>query len=320
LRIVFAGTPAFAADHLEALIESAHEIIAVITQPDKPGKRGKKPLPSPVKIVAEKAGIPVLQPNRLKLADIESLEFDLMIVVAFGQILKPAVLAFPRFGCINVHASLLPRWRGAAPVQRALLAGDTQTGVTLIQMDAGLDTGDMLAKASIAIGNTDTTGDLLRSMAQVGPELLISTMDQLESGRLTAEPQDDTLTCYAPKLEKHEALIEWHHDAIQIDRQVRAFHPDPVAFTYLGDKRIKIHEGSVIETEAHQNPGEVLKVDKDGILIACASSAFNITRVQIPVGKGSILGARDVLNGWTDLLHPGAVFKDSPDGSLKVQP
>lgn len=312
MNVVFAGTPDFAAGHLEALLASHHRVVAVITQPDKPGKRGKKLMPSPVKVTATKAGFECLQPARLRTIDLEELEFDVLVVVAYGQILKPPVLALPKYGCINVHASILPRWRGAAPVQRAILEGDVETGITLIQMDAGLDTGDMLARATVGIASTDTAGSLLTKMLDQGKQSLAETLDLIESGAHKFEPQNDKLACYANKIEKGEALIDWQVDAVQIDRQVRAFHPEPVAYTFLDDKRVKVHAGEPV-TQSNGNAGEILAVDKQGILVGCATGAYLITAIQLPMGKGAILKPGDVLNGWTDQLYAGVRLGNRPD-------
>jgi methionyl-tRNA formyltransferase len=306
LRILFAGTPQFAGRHLQALIDSGLEIVAVITQPDKPGKRGKKLIPGAVKIIGEAAGLPILQPAKLRLTDLEGLSCDVMVVVAFGQILKPDVLAHPRLGCINVHASILPRWRGAAPIQRAILAGDHQTGITLIQMDAGLDTGDMLARDPVNIGDKDTAGTILAKLGERGPPILIETLAQLEAGTITPASQDNDDSCYAHKIEKNEAQIDWTSVADDVDRVVRAFNPDPIAYCFLGDRRIKIHSGCrVTETGP---PSEIIRIGKDGVLVGCGKDSYLIEQIQLPVGKGSILNGQDILNGWTDMLKPGFTF------------
>ena len=310
MKIIFAGTPDFAARHLDALITSSHDVVAVVSQPDRPGKRGKKLVPPPVKQVAEAAGLPVIQPERrLKAADLADIEADIMVVVAFGQILKKPVLEFPRLGCINVHASLLPRWRGAAPVQRAILAGDNEFGVTIIQMDEGLDTGDMLGATAFPLAADETAGSLFGKLEAEGPPLLISTLDALEAGTATHRAQSDTgqETCYAHKIEKEEAHINWHQSAITVDRSVRAFQPDPVAFSFLEDKRVRIHEGQARETEGA--PGQILSVSKEGVLVGCGQGSYLITKIQLPVGKGSVLSPADVLNGFGDILHTGTGFQ-----------
>lgn len=308
MKLLFAGTPAFAAGYLETLIASDHELVGVVTQPDRPGKRGKKLIPSPVKQLALEAELPVLQPEKLTLEDLQAYQADLMIVVAYGQILRQPVLDFPRLGCINVHASLLPRWRGAAPVQRAILAGDQETGVTLMQMDAGLDTGDMLDTAIVTIEDTDTSDGLFIKLGNIGKPLLLGLLARLEAGQISPRVQDDSLTTYASKLGKTEAQIQWHLGAEVIDRQIRAFQPDPVAYCFLDDKRVKIHRGTPLADASHAKPGEILAVEKRGIVVACNNSTFLIERIQIPVGKGAILSGADVLNGWSELIHPGVLL------------
>lgn len=310
MKIVFAGTPGFAAGFLETLVDSDHDIVAVITQPDKPGKRGKKLLASPVKQVAERAKLPIMQPARLALADIQHLDCDLMLVVAFGQILKPDVLAHPRLGCINVHASILPRWRGAAPIQRAILAGDKESGVTLIQMDAGLDTGDMLAKAIVPISPRDTTADLFNKFANIGQPLLLETLDLVDKGVTKKDPQDNDAATYAHKIKKTEAMIDWQQDAQQVDRVVRAFNPDPVAFSFLGTNRVKIHAGRIHKSDLGK-PGEILELSSKGLLVRCSDQAYLIERIQLAIGKGAILSGADMLNGWTDTLKIGSTFNES---------
>lgn len=307
MRILFAGTPQFAGRHLQALIDSEHEIVAVITQPDKPGKRGKKLVPGAVKTIGEAAGLHILQPAKLGLADLEGSVCDIMVVVAFGQILKPDVLAHPRLGCVNVHASILPRWRGAAPIQRAILAGDHETGITLIQMDAGLDTGDMLAGDSVIIGDRDTAGTILTKLGERGPPILIETLAQLAAGSITPASQDNDDSHYARKIEKNEAQIDWASDADDVGRVVRAFNPAPIAYCFLGDRRIKIHSGCPV-TDMYGPPGEIIRIGKDGVLVGCGKHSYLVEQIQLPVGKGSILSGQDILNGWTDILKPGITF------------
>ncbi|MBT4162922.1 MAG: methionyl-tRNA formyltransferase [Gammaproteobacteria bacterium] len=309
MKVAFAGTPDFAAGHLRALIECHHEVVVVVTQPDKPGKRGKKPIASPVKKLAVSHELICLQPQKLTADDLSTYEFDALIVVAYGQILKIDVLSLPRHGCINVHASLLPRWRGAAPVQRAILAGDHETGVTIIQMDEGLDTGDMLAAEPITIKAGDTAAKLFQKMLDSGQRLLIETIDEIEAGTVQAVKQPIQDTVYAAKIDKDEALIDWEGSSNIVDRKVRAFQPDPITYTYLGDMRVKVHAGTE-DSDKEGIPGEVLEVSKQGILVACGKGAYRITEIQLPVGKGTILKPADVLNGRTDILHAG-VFLNS---------
>ena len=307
MKILFAGTPEFAAGFLESLIQSDHDVVTVVTQPDKPGKRGKKLIASPVKQVAELAHLPVLQPPKLALLNIQHLDCDLMLVVAFGQILKPDVLSYPRLGCINVHGSILPKWRGAAPIQRAILAGDAESGVTLIQMDSGLDTGGILAKSVVPILPTDTTADLFNKFAAIGHPLLLDTLRDIEQGIITARPQDSDCATYAHKINKTEAMIDWHLEAQQVDRVVRAFNPDPVAYTFLGSTRVKVHAGRPIRLDGC-NPGEICELSSAGLLVGCGNDAFLIEKIQLPVGKGTILSGTDLLNGWTDTLLIGSTF------------
>ena len=312
MKVLFAGTPTFAAGHLDALINSEHQVIAVITQPDKPGKRGKKLVPSAVKVIAERAGLTVIQPDRLTRQDLVEFEADVLVVVAYGQILKPDVLSYPQHGGVNVHTSLLPRWRGAAPVQRTLLAGDGQTGVTLIQMDDGLDTGDMLAKQSLQVSGAETAGTLFDRLAAISQPLLIKTLNQIQAGSAQRQPQDSANSTYASKLNKDEACLDWSGSATQVDRQVRAFNPDPIAHCFLEEKRIKIHEGEPRAENAENSPGEILKVNGEGILVACGDGSYLITRIQLPIGKGSVLNSKDVMSGWTEVLHPDVALSSKP--------
>jgi methionyl-tRNA formyltransferase len=309
LKILFAGTPEFAAGFLETLVESEHNVVAVITQPDKPGKRGKKLRPSPVKELAERARLRVIQPAKLTLTDIQHLECDLMLVVAFGQILKPDLLAHPKHGSINIHASILPRWRGAAPVQRAILAGDEESGITFIQMDAGLDTGDMLAKSVIPISALDTTADLLNKMKNIGQPLLLETLDFVDKGTTRREPQDNDAATYAHKIQKSEAMIDWHQDAQQVDRVVRTFNPDPIAFTFLDTIRVKIHSGRIVKSGLCK-PGTIVELSSKGLLVGCGNQAYLIEKIQLSIGKGAVLSGADMLNGWTDTFKIGSTFKE----------
>lgn len=293
---MFAGTPEFAARHLAALLDSRHQVAAVITQPDKPGKRGKKPQPGPVKLLAQKHELTVLQPERLRPEDIESWDVDLMVVVAYGQLLRPPVLdALPK-GCINVHASLLPRWRGAAPIQRAILAGDTSTGVCIMQMDAGLDTGDVLHRSSISIAADDTAASLTDKLAEIGCSSLVTTLDQIEAGIATKTQQPDEGVTYAKKITKDEARLNWQAPAPALDHAVRAYNPDPVAYAFIGELRVKIWHAHAATTAHQGRPGEILALDKHGLEIACGEGSLIVTRIQLPLGKGSILTPADLIN------------------------
>ncbi len=306
MKIIFAGTPGFAASHLQALINSHHHVSAVICQPDKPGKRGRQPQSGPVKKTAMDAGLRILQPARLSAGDLQELDFDLLVVVAYGQILNRAVLEYPRFGCINVHASLLPRWRGAAPVQRSILAGDTVTGTTIMLIDEGLDTGDMLASKALPIGSEDTSGSILEKMVATGAPLLIDTIDKLEAGILVPEQQNDADACYATKIRTEEAHINWADSATNIDLLVRAFQPAPVAFTYIDNVRVKIHRGYPIDGSG--SPGTLINLSKNGLDIACGEGAYRVESIQLSIGKGKIMNPTEVINGRADLLNPGVVF------------
>lgn len=311
MRIIFAGTPDFAATNLQALLNAGHEVIAVYTQPDRPAGRGRKLKPSPVKALALEHNLPVFQPLTLKdpaaQQELNALKADLMIVVAYGLLLPQVVLAMPRLGCINVHASLLPRWRGAAPIQRALLAGDQATGVTLMQMDAGLDTGAMLLKTHCPITSTDTSASLHNKLAQQGGAALLELLPRLAKGEITAEAQNETAATYAAKLSKEEAQIDWQLSATAIDRAVRGFNPWPVAWFKDGEEVIRVwqaevvHETeAVIETETPRNAaaGTLVAVVKDGLIVACGEGWLKITRLQLP-GKPQ-MQVSDLLNGNPD--------------------
>lgn len=298
LRIVFAGTPAFAATHLDALIKANLDVVAVYSQPDRPSGRGKKLKPSPVKQVALDNNIEVLQPVNFKeQSDIDALAAlkpDLMIVVAYGLLLPQAVLDIPTNGCINSHASLLPRWRGAAPIERAIQAGDAVTGVTVMQMEAGLDTGPMIQKAETPIMPSDTGGTLLERLAQIGSDTIVSVAKKFEQGPMLSEVQDESLTCYARKISKEEGFINWHETAESVVRKVRAFNPRP-CFTLLGDTRIKILKAQVYPQQHYSLPGTVLAVNSMGIIVACKDTAISLEQVQLPNKKPQMVA--DLLNG-----------------------
>jgi methionyl-tRNA formyltransferase len=311
LRIIFAGTPDFAARHLQALIQSEHQIVGVYSQPDRPAGRGKKLKASEVKALALEHDLPVFQPQSLKndeaLATLNSLNADIMIVVAYGLILPKAILEAPRLGCLNVHGSILPRWRGAAPIQRAIWAGDEQTGVTIMQMDEGLDTGDMLHISRCPIDADETSASLYTKLAELGPDALIETVNKLAKGELTAKPQNDELANYATKLSKDEANIDWRMDAAQIERNIRAFNPWPVCFTQMGEHTVKIYHAKVIAQTGRA--GEVLSSDKNGIVVACGKHALCITQLQ-PQGKKP-MAINDFLNGRSDWVTPGTVLGEN---------
>lgn len=298
LNIIFAGTPEFAAESLEALIQSHHSICAVYTQPDRPAGRGRKLKPSPVKQLALQHELPVLQPASLKDPDAQqqlaSFNADLMVVVAYGLLLPPTVLQTPRLGCINVHASILPRWRGAAPIQRSILAGDKETGVTIMQMDVGLDTGDMLLKRTTAISSSDTAQTLHDRLAEIGAKALLDTLALMVDDKLEAEKQDDDQACYAEKLQKSEALIDWQHSADHIHRQIRAFNPWPVAQTTVDENTLRIWNAELIQETSNQAPGTVIDESRSGIVVATGGGILSITQLQLPGGKP--LAVTDFIN------------------------
>jgi len=308
LRIVFAGTPEFAARHLQALLDAGHAVIAVYTQPDRPSGRGHKLLPGPVKQLALQHGLKVLQPATLRdpqaQAELAALQPDLLLVVAYGLILPQVVLDIPRLGCINSHASLLPRWRGAAPIQRAIEAGDSQSGVTLMQMEAGLDTGPMLRKVTTPIGPEDNAASLHDRLALLGAHAMAEAIEPLAQGVLTGEVQDDALATYAHKLNKEEARINWLRPAVELERQVRAFYPWPVSHATLHGEPLKILNACLAEGTG--SPGSILCAGKEGLTVACGSGALCLTRIQLPGGKP--LAFADLLNSRQEQFAPGQVF------------
>jgi methionyl-tRNA formyltransferase len=284
LKIIYAGTPEFAVPALESLLQTGHQVLAVYTQPDRPAGRGRKLQPSPVKSCAIRHGVAVFQPESFttatELERLASFQADLMIVAAYGLILPVQVLSTPRLGCINIHASLLPRWRGAAPIQRAILADDSETGITIMQMDEGLDTGDMLATARVPITPNSTAADLHRQLKIIGAELLVKTLDDLEKARLEIRHQDDALATYAGKLTKQEARVDWTQDAETIQRQVRAYLPWPVSFTQLQGDNLRIWAASVDETHQSGAPGEIVAHNQFGLFVSCRNSVLKVTELQ----------------------------------------
>ncbi|MDF2183615.1 methionyl-tRNA formyltransferase [Grimontia hollisae] len=307
LKIVFAGTPDFAARHLAALLSSHHEVVAVYTQPDRPAGRGKKLTASPVKLLAQEHGIPVYQPASLKAEEAQqelaAIGADIMVVVAYGQLLPKAVLDTPRLGCINVHGSILPRWRGAAPIQRAIWAGDTQTGVTIMQMDEGLDTGDMLKIATLDIDAKETSATLYERLAELGPQALVACLGDIASGNAVAEKQNDELANYAKKLSKEEAQIDWSMSAVAIERCIRAFTPWPMSHFSVADNNIKIWDADVEEENSDEAPGTILSADKKGIRVATGEGVLRLLSIQ-PPGKKA-MSAADILNSRRDWFEPG---------------
>lgn len=331
LRLVFAGTPAFAAEHLKALINSHHSVVGVYTQPDRPAGRGKALMASAVKQLAVEHNLPVYQPQNLKSPEeqqtLKSLNADAMIVVAYGLLLPPHILQTPPLGCLNVHASLLPRWRGAAPIQRAIEAGDPRSGITIMQMDEGLDTGDMLLTASCPIHDCDTAGDLHDRLLELGPPTLLTVLDQLQSGTEMRVVQDHTQSTYAKKLSREEAAINWSEDAHIICQKIRAFNPVPVCFTVLKKKddkqnpsgkpgskeapsedlRLRIFQAEPqISDTTNKMPGEILGVSTEGIQVACGKGVLNILSLQLPGKK--LISIKQFINGHAKLLAPGMQF------------
>ena len=298
MKIVFAGTPDFSLPTLQCLLDSPHRLVAVYTQPDRPAGRGRRTHESPVKQLATSSRLPVFQPSSLKTAEsqveLAALQADLMVVVAYGLILPPAVLELPRLGCVNVHASLLPRWRGAAPIQRAIYAGDHETGVTLMQMEEGLDSGPMLASARCPIAADDSGSRLHDKLAQLGADLLGDNLAALEQKALVAQLQDERLVTYASKIEKSEALIDWERSANDIALQVRAFNSWPVAETRYQGRQLRIWEAVALDDEAPAEPGLVVSATRSGIDVACGEGCLRLLSVQLPGAKA--VAASDFIN------------------------
>ena len=307
LKIIFAGTPDFAARHLQALIDSEHDVIAVYSQPDRPAGRGKKLTASPVKVLAQEHNIAVFQPaslrNEAAQQELSNLQADIMVVVAYGLILPKIVLDTPRLGCINVHGSILPRWRGAAPIQRALWAGDSETGVTIMQMDIGLDTGDMLLKTHLPIETTDTSASLYEKLAEQGPTALVDALTGLSEGRLVAEKQDENLANYAEKLSKEEARLDWHKSAKQLWQEIRAFNPWPVSYFEHQQSVIKVWQATYNAQACSQAPGTIITTTKQGIEVATADGSLIIETMQLPNKKP--LDVADILNARGDWFAAG---------------
>ena len=312
LRIIFAGTPDFAASALTALIGSEHEVIAVYTQPDRPAGRGRKLRASPVKEVALEHNIPVLQPNNLKEAEtqdeLRSFNADVMVVAAYGSILPQVVLDIPRLGCLNIHASLLPRWRGAAPIQRAIAAGDKKSGITIMQMNAGLDTGDILQLSTTPITDKDNGGDLHDRLAEIGATAILETLKKLTS--ITPIKQDDSLANYAHKLDKKEAIINWQDSAENINRLIRAFNPWPVAFTYLNDKTLRIWQAQALPENSELEAGTVITCNKKGVDISCGEGTLRLLKLQ-PSGSKA-MDVASFMNGHAKQLPAGSILKSTP--------
>jgi len=313
LRVAFAGTPEFALTALEGVVGSRHTVVGVLTQPDRPKGRGRQLAASPVKLAALQRGIPVSQPSTLKTeagrADLASWRPDVLVVVAYGLILPREALELPRLGCVNIHASLLPRWRGAAPIQRAILAGDAESGVCIMQMDVGLDTGPVFLERRVAISRQDTGGSLHDRLAAVGASAVVEVLDQFAENRAHSAPQREDGVTYAAKIDKAEALIDWTRPAIEIERQVRAFNPWPVAETRLDGEQLRIYAARALEADVdgHRSErvgdapeaiqpeaGRVAELRPDSMVVACGSGLLAVTEVQRP-GKKPV-AARDLMN------------------------
>ena len=301
LRVLFAGTPDFAAHHLQALLDSPHQVVGVYTQPDRPAGRGKKLQASPVKQLALQAGLPLRQPVSLRTpetqAELAAFAADVMVVVAYGLILPQVILDAPRWGCLNVHASLLPRWRGAAPIQRAIQAGDTESGVTIMQMDAGLDTGAMLATARCPIDSATSAA------------VLHDRLGYLQAG----VAQDLSLATYARKIEKAEGALDWRQSAAELARQVAAFNPFPVCFAVLNGERVRIWTASAVSEATHAAPGTILSADREGVQVACGNGSLRLLTLQLPGGRA--LPAADLLNAQSAQFAPGACFQPAAEAA-----
>ncbi|WOX03955.1 methionyl-tRNA formyltransferase [Microbulbifer pacificus] len=315
LNIIFAGTPDFAAVHLQTLLDSEHNVIAVYSQPDRPAGRGKKLLASPVKQLAREHNIPVYQPLTLRneeaQQELAALNADVMVVVAYGLILPQVALDTPRLGCVNVHASLLPRWRGAAPIQRAVEAGDAESGVAIMQMEAGLDTGPVLVEVRTPISPRETGGSLHDKLAGLGGPALLTALAQLEQGTAQPQVQDDQLANYAGKITKEEARIDWTRPASELARLIRAFNPFPVCWTEFTDakgesQRLRIYSAHLEQGCHNDLPGTILSADDEGVLVACGREALRLTQLQLP-GKKT-LPVAEILKGYRELFAKGTTL------------
>ncbi|CDD45889.1 methionyl-tRNA formyltransferase [Firmicutes bacterium CAG:534] len=310
IRIVYMGTPDFAVEPLEAIIKAGYEVAAVVTQPDKQKGRGKEVKMTPVKECALRHGIPVFQPVKIKepeaVAELEKYQADLFVVAAFGQLLSEEILNMPEYGCINIHASLLPAYRGAAPIQWAVLNGEKESGVTIMQMDKGLDTGDMLLKRSVELSPKETGDSLHDKLMHLGAELIVEALPKLEKGELVPEKQKDELSSYAKKLTKAMGQIDWSKDAVSLERWIRGLNSWPSAYTFFGGKTLKIWEARVAEENGAQKaePGQVVSVSREGFTVACGQGALQILSLQLE-GKKRVL-TREFLLGYQ--VEPGMIL------------
>lgn len=297
MKIVFAGTPEFAVPTLQALLDSPYEVCAVYTQPDRPAGRGRKLTPSPVKQLASEHSIALYQPENFKQAEaieqLQALNADLMVVIAYGLILPQAVLDIPPLGCINVHGSLLPRWRGAAPIHRALMAGDAKTGITIMKVVKQLDAGDMLYKIECPIGDSDTSSSLHDKLAAIGAQGLIKVVEQYALGNLVAEPQDESLVTYAQKLDKSEAILDWNRPALELDRQIRGLNAWPVAQTLFRGEVLRVWMSQRLDRQCHMEPGSI-DCSQQALDVATGDGMLRLLEVQLPGGKR--IAGKDFLN------------------------
>ncbi len=310
LKIIFAGTPEFAAIALESITLSHHQVVAVYTQPDRASGRGLKVTASPVKELATDLNIPVFQPASLKgepeQEELRKFHADVMVVAAYGLILPKAVLGIPRYGCLNIHASLLPRWRGAAPIHRAIAAGDKTSGITIMQMDEGLDTGAMLLKHQYTLAEDETSESLHDRLAKMGAEAIVEALNLLPQNKLTPVKQDDELATYAKKITKEEALLDWNDTAADLERKVRAFNPWPIAFTNWQGQHLRVGAAAVVKLNGKQEPGTIVNASRDGIDIATSKDALRLLTVQLPGGK--MISAADFYNAHRDKLSCGLIL------------
>jgi methionyl-tRNA formyltransferase len=310
MKVIFAGTPDFAVVALKALIQSSHQVLAVYTQPDKPAGRGLKMTISPVKECAKAHNLPLHQPTTLKEENeqkiIANFKADVLVVVAYGMLLPSAVLSIPLLGCVNIHPSLLPRWRGAAPIQRTIYAGDKMTGVTIIQMNEGLDTGPILLQRSCPMAADETTQTLHTKLAEEGAQLLIETLDLLATSSIEAQAQNNTLATYANKISKEEALIDWMQSAMELEQEIRAFNPWPISYTSWQGQTLRIWKAIAIPQAVLAEPRTLLHASREGIDVATGSGVLRILQLQLPGGK--VVSVADFYNAKRELLIEGQHF------------